>query len=1161
MSNRRKQYLIKQFSLSDIINENSTFSISSEGVAAKQSENFLFHMIVKMQNIESGELNDIISIKSGRNVLKEKKETLAGILNGGVTIGDKKYVFLDCSLSSSQHKQRKQYYINEQIYAKVMETITLGKKPALAVSSKYLTAVALMTTSCNLFNISDYIDNLDICVIPDLEYEIRGQKIVYKEDYHRTPEEEVQYQTYLKQLEEQREYQKALSDGKTKAEQKKISKREKGNMSTEKTSASWEKEGFQPQKEQADKPVSRVWASNIRKWRPCYTREQCEPITEFEFPVNRLTTGVDFIEDVKNVPINFADGTALMDESFAKRLSMSLTDEGGQLRFPYCKAFFSIIKLREWLKAEGSVLITDIFGDARPSDKIDILMTKSCFKAFLEKSEPSTNTEGCLFQNMAEYKQLIKKYGFDLFGVANYVHVPHFKYTKITYQMLLALNIKGIDLMMFAQDECEMINKAISIYSSNGQANWYDAHYLLAFLNMLHDEKNTDDNDQSEDENDVESDDEDVPADMDDTENVELTDTNAQWEEPVIQAIRLNKNMVFDPYVMKKILDRINYLINEMRLGKIYMPCNYYFATCHIPTLIDWAIHRDIKRINKMVPKEKAYMGTKSSLYVGMRNPVTSYSEATKISFEADTCKWTNHLRHVIQFGEGLFMPQMNMDYDGDKICLFSTEKDYKQAEVSWPVFYKGEMILSEDGKDEIDTYESIQESKQKRLEELNPQGKVTFADFVVKSLLQIDFADKATTEPVEFNKQAVIGFILNADDKTGQITDKTSQAENRLIAEQKLDKYEYAIRYGKYLQGLQIDASKSGLPVTISESFQYNYQRKPQFLRYRCGGKEYLYDQDYKSPLDWFAKDVLANYQKWVKEQINKNTHDRKEAQHIYNTTALLLSPNLNCDVVREYEKKLEPEYLTYRSEFKAIHAKYKMIDQYSKSDDAKERRKLKRQEYSDLNQKMREQIYQLCPNQSVVAQVAVNYAYKYSKENSGDTKNLRWQDNWNFAWMFPEGLLYHLWLNQDEEKIDVIRSDERSNYDLVLLDSYFTTSFVKRSYGHDEIKEIDGIDVPQEYLAREPESALELKNVMCKGLNTGLTIDDISERLFVGAVLALVKVNGYTQLWDEKGKIIGINYESLEQYSGGRVVVQRIFNQKRRTVQIDCSVEMSDL
>jgi hypothetical protein len=189
------------------------------------------------------------------------------------------------------------------------------------------------------------------------------------------------------------------------------------------------------------------------------------------------------------------------------------------------------------------------------------------------------------------------------------------------------------------------------------------------------------------------------------------------------------------------------------------------------------------------------------------------------------------------------------------------------------------------------------------------------------------------------------------------------------------------------------------------------------------------------------------------------------------------------------------------------------------------------------------------------------VNYAYKYSKENSTETKDLRWQDNWNFAWMFPEGLLYHLWLNQDEEKIDVIRSNERSNYDIVLLDSYFTTSFVKRSYGHDEIKEIDGIDVAKEYIAKKPESTLELKDIMCKGLDLGMRIDDISERLFVGAVLALVKVNGYTQLWDEKGKIIGINHEGLEQYSGGRVVIQRIFNQKRRTVQIDCSVEMSVL
>lgn len=1166
MSTKRKQYVIQQFSISDIADKDGTFSMSGEGAPVKQSENFLFHMIEKKWSPDSEVLKNVISIKIGRNAKKGEKEVLAHILNDGVTLGEKKFVFLDCSLSSSQHKTCKQYYVDSSIYDQVVEMMTLGKKPKMGVQGKCLTAVALMTTSCNLFDISDYIDNLDICVIEDLEYDISGNKIVYNTDYKRTPEEEKQYQDYLQQLGAINAYYETLASGKQKAKDKEIPKRKSGNKETERTISQWEKEGLRPKAEQADKPVSRVFAKKLYKSNPCYTKEQCEPIPdEFEFPVNRMTTGIDFVEEVKDVPLNFADGTALMDESFAKLLNMDLKSEGGQLRFPYCKAFFSIVKLHDWLKEKNAATITDIFGETHQSDKIDILMTKSCFKAFLEKGE-TENKDGCLFRNMEEYKSLIKKYGYDVFGVANYVHVPHSQYTKITYQMLLALKLSWFTIPLFAQDECNMINRAISIYSDEGEVDWKKAKYLLAFLHMLQDEKKSaeeilpdDDNPEDDtiaakfEEADDDDSEEETETENSDEDGEDSVDTNENWEEPIIQAIKLNKNMVFDPYVRKKILERIEYLIDEMRLGKIYMSCTYHFVTCHIPTLIEWAIHRDVKKIQQIVPKNQAFMGEAQGLYIGMRNPVTSYSEAAEINFEPDNGKWTNHLTHIIQFGEGLFMPKMNMDYDGDKICLFSTKTDYRQTDVSWLSFFKN-VTLKENP--EICVYERLMKTRTEMLEKLKAKGKVTFSNFLIPALPQINFADKGTADPIPYDKKAVVDFILKADDKTGHITDMTSQAENRMITEKNPQKYQYAIRYGKYLQGLQIDASKSGLAVSISDSFQYSYKKKPRFLRYKCGGNKWSYDLDYLSPLDWFADAILSHYDSWIKEQINANTKKRKEAQLVYNTTSLLLNPNLDCNIIREFEQKLEPIFLEYHSAFKTIIKKYKKIDAYSKSDNAKEQRKLKRQEYSELNQKAREKIYQLCSNQSIVAQVAVNYAYKYSKENTTEKQDLRWEKNWNFAWMFPEGLIYHLWLNQDKEKIDVSHA-KSSNYDFTMLDQYYAASTEQRRYEQSEISEISDITVPQEYWSKEPQQQIELKDVLCKGLDAGLTMADISERFFEGAILSLNLVNGYTQLWDDSGKIIGINHDELKQYSGGKVIIQRIFNQTKRTARIDCIVQ----
>lgn len=1065
MVNKRKQYSIKQFSLSDVNKDSMLEEKEGEKYEISQSENFLFYQCYnktlkrEIKSKESNVLDEIITIETGRGANDKQKEKLQKILQNGVTYQNKKYVFLDMSISGSQHKNVRQFFVQECLYSKILERITLNKIPKNTVTAKYLVAVALMSTSCNLIDIN--LDELDICIVDDLEFDIQGQHIVYNKEYERTPEEQESYEDIITYIEDEKDYRVLLGRGRKKAVDKKLPKRSKENISKQLTFRQLKEIGLRPKVDELESPITMTYAKGIYKYVPCWSKEQCETIPESkEVPVNRVTTGIDFVEDNNaTVPLNFSDGTGIVSFKLAEKLWMGLgtekSPEGFQLRLPYIKSFAPVVDIQSYMedeeikcsKDEKGHYITDIWGKKHYSNEIDLVITTSCFKAKLDFTEDEQKK--WLFTDINEYMALLKRYGYDKIGIANYVHIPKSEYTKVTYQMLLALNLKNVDLAMFAEDEGQMINKVLEIYKGD-EINWDDVKYVLAFLNILKDEKEkaeyVEDEDNAVDNNEELEQLEEVEEieEFEETDQAENTvqddemDTNDEWEEIAIQAIRLNKEMVFDAHIRKKILERITHMINEMRLGKILMPCNYYFATCHIPTLLNWIVHRDIERIKESVPNNVAIMGNKQGLYVGMRNPVTSYAEVAKIEIINDTCKYSRHLRNIVQFGSGLFMPRMNMDFDGDKICLFSTENNYKETKIRFLQHWQNKKFTIDDK--EVDGFTYTDKFLKKHLNKINSDGEVTIADFVVDTPCQVNYADKLTAVPKEFNKEAVIDFIVNADDKTGQITDKATQVENRALAIGDFQEYKYEIRYGKYLQGLQIDASKSQLEVKIAEAYDHKFHSKPQFLYYKNGGKKFRYDNEFESPLDYFATTLLENYLKnHVQKMINKNTKERKDSMLVGNTVALLRNNNLDLDVIKDVEDKIRDEFIKYRQEFKTIIKKYRNIDSYSKSDRNKELRKQKRVEFSKLNEETRAQLYEISDNPSLIATAAVNYAYKYSKENSKENKKIRWEKNYNFAWVFSEGLLYNLFLNQDEEKIDIELSDERSNYDFKMLDKYY--------------------------------------------------------------------------------------------------------------------------
>lgn len=1169
---KRVQYYVRQFSLANL-NENyeliATDDSNKEGIS--QSENFLFYQTYKKlkslelensnnenaKETEKNILKDIISIETGGGATKEMNERLEYILKNGVKLEDTKYLFLDVLLSGSQHKNVKQYFVNEKYYEALKEIITLNKIPKETVTAKFLTAVALMTTSCNLIDLD--LENLDICIIEDIEYETEPREIVYNAEYKPTDEEKEE----VSKMYEIIEYSHQCSVERAKAKERMAAKENntiphKKKDNGQYTESQWRKQGRRVKLDEIANPSSRHFVrKDTYKWYGYYKEEQTDPIPEDcnldLIKVSRVTTGIDFVKAKKPIPINFADGTGIITGKLAKQIKSQLGEihEGYQIRLPFIKSFSVVVpEFTVWIKSEykncckqdeKGYYILDLFNKKHYIDKIDLIITKSCFKAFLEKSEECKNIQGCLFKDFDEYNEFLIKYDFDKLGIANYVHTPKSKYTEITYQHLLALNIDNPAILTaFASKEIALINKVLNVYNGTEELDEDNIKFILAFLNILRDINKKDENKE---------------------------DSNNKFEDYAIQMISLNSQTIFDNHVRNKILQRIKILINKMRLGKILMPCNYYYATCHIPSLMNWIVNRDIDKFKKIVPQNRVFMGNMQGKCVAIRNPITAPSEVGLLEFGKDYCQYTENLKHIIQFGEGDYMMRMNLDFDGDKICLFDSKTNYRNMNFDFLHMYEDKTI---GGIPALNYYKDKYDEALYKINS-NVEEPIYLTDFIRKLPPQVNYNDKVTATPKEFTLENVVDFIINSDDKTGSITNKATQVSNRALAEKDYEKYEYEIMYGKYLQGLQIDASKSQLEVEIDDIYNFLYYKRAKFLYSNYGGNKNSYDNKITSPLDYFAEIIMEDYAEYVDELINTNTKIRKSSQVIINTTALLKNYNINFDYTNEYIKYLKPIYLEFKEKFQEINEKYENINKYSKSDESKELRKAKRKEYSDLFEATRDKVFALFNKKnkdnwkkaaSLIANAVTTIAYGLSKTNSKEDKEWRWEDNYTFAWVFGDCLLYNLWINQSKENpyISVTFGDENS-YDFKLLDNYFSVELLEDFIPQESIEEIKEFTISKKLLEKkeseEVKETIEIKSRHCMGLPSGLTTKDILEnRLAKGSIYKLKENKGYIQIWDDEGFVIGITGDDVRNYLEKEIVITDISNIKNKSLDIDFKI-----
>lgn len=1079
---KKRQYHIWQYKLDDIYENDGKLMVNfSEEEAINSSETLMLYILnekirerkyydsVEYKTDEKGnELRvkknfaPIMTVETGRSRNKEQTAKLQRLLSEGFYINTEPlghFVFLDNVLSGSQNKECRQIFVYEDYYEKLKEHISLGVEPKKCTVSKNLTRNALTTT--DVYLIPTDMKKLGICIIPDCEVPVYEDVNIVKQ-YTRTPEEEKLYEDLMAWIDADKEYYKkiksaseAVNSNECKIEKKTKENRQKG---TYKTVNQWKTDGRKVKAEELENPKARIYVDTKAKYYPLYIEEQTDEIKEDEtkeIPITEWSTGLQLYTDKSHKCIeNVFDGMGIISkklgDKFKEFIGTDYPITGYQLRIPAIKGFFPVVDFKAYFKKHNIEFITDMWGQPHKADEIDILTTESTFKAKLNVTgvkEDGSEKKEWMFKSIDEYKDLLVKYGYDVIGVSNFAKPVEEEFRRATYQLWLAININKLDLLALSNIQGDVIHKVLSIYRKD-EIDWQDIKYIETFLNLIQKEN---------------------------------ADTNLAKEcADAIKAIHINKKMVFDRKVIQTIKDVINKKLDDMCMGRFYVKGKYLYVTQDILAFLRYASaeNREQWEYSGFLGKKEFYCGGKiTGRNLLARNPIMSYSEIAKVDFvdyQGEDSEFIKHLDNIIQMPLGTEPDRLGgNDKDGDELFVLSTDYNLKDTRIEYLQNYNF-IVKKEDSenfnKNLLEVInQSLQDHFNKRFTE---KDTVTIEDYVVPSLVQVNDEDKATAPSKEWNKENIIQFILDSEDKTGVITDINTAIENIANEEGNLPKYALPIAIMKDLQGKMIDASKSGLfdQVVIPEVIKLKFRKKPQFMYYK-DGNEFNKDYSTKSVMDFFA-DRMKQFKEYVNKVMREDTNRKIKAQRFENIYNYLMNPELDGEEVQRVIEALDDVYSYFIKENRVLAILKSHINPYSSDDRYKREREIVDQKFKALYEKTKTDAEKVCCCPSLLATAAVRMTYINSKYNNQN-------DNYSFCWIIaPEGILQNIKMHEDKEKIYVVKADKKEQDVFEWLGEYYKTQVSNGEYPlkFDEEKDMS---IPVEYIRKVEEELSDIQDL----------------------------------------------------------------------------------
>ncbi|MET3212185.1 UNVERIFIED_CONTAM: hypothetical protein ABIC26_005207 [Paenibacillus sp. PvR008] len=801
----RNQYQIKMFHFNEITHVGDQLNAPQSSTRTITVSDSIYLDQLKRVIAESDpsiDVTEVIFMLKADQIDEDDPSQLAlfeRMLREGIYYNGRKYV--RSIKSPAMGRTQRTEFIQEKYAADLYKHITLGKMPPLTNIHKWEAALGVSRSAAQPVR---YIPR--IVVIPDYEKDTIIEDVWKVE---KCVEDSERQKLIFDEKTKQREYFKAKKELKPSKEQlhkleripnKTISwnSRTKSDpdQSEYKTFNGWDKHNRRVKLEAIPFPARSVMYDDLY---PCFSIEQTEEIPIIA--INEESIGFKRVEYPKyeNKNVQFFDGQGLMSFQFAERigqhLNLSYSPNAVQGRLPYMKGNFIRFDLMKWFNENNVTEIKDVFGESQPIiDKqgrpIDLILTKSCFKAWHQYSEGEAKPK-CLFENIAEYEELLQVHNHNHFWVANYAK-PAYQmnaYTPLTYQYIHALNLTLNDLFQLATPLINVIKRVLHGQKDDVHGKWLrDIAYTKAFLHML-----------------VQEDDEpkDIDEEPDEQEDEIERGQKKQFINEIIQAIDLNELMLYDGNVRKFIVKQAMLKVQEMLKGRIPIRGSYFYLTNDPIAFMEHASGYPVIGVLK---KNQAFMNRKRGMHALFRSPLTIFNEVGKLDFVQVHNRYLCHLDNVIVLNCcDLTLARLGLgDVDGDT-ALCTNDPTILKAVIDAPT------IINED--------------------------------------------DKKVAAPVSNNMDSIVKMELKSlHNLTGRCTNVNTYFQNLALEEGSLQARILENSVLKFLQGQIIDATKNGLEVEIPYVLDRLAIPMPYFFRFVNGGKAEDYQHSTKSPFNQFC-------------------------------------------------------------------------------------------------------------------------------------------------------------------------------------------------------------------------------------------------------------------------------------------------------------------
>ncbi|WEZ09562.1 hypothetical protein P5663_06875 [Priestia flexa] len=615
---KRKQLSIKEYHLNNVVIEDDKVIINNEGRTIEHFHNFFIKSIENI--LQSDITNDTYFILKfdGIEGDEEKLALYERILREGIYLNNKKYI--KSVKSPSMVRTQKTLFIIEGISEKVLEYVSLGKKPEKTVVSKLESAYGISLSSI-----------LTVNKLP---------KIVFVKDFNKTIREDVEVirdvpvnQLELAKMEAEIEEDKLLeekwNERKITDEQlAKLPMYDSKNAIDIKSKSQWYKSHRKILIDEIDKPEGH--GEYKGKKYPMYGIDQTKKI---EFPkINKDTIGKElhYLENHK-VPMTMFDGQALGSfewfNEVSKELGLKYTTNALQGRLPYFKGLIVRFDFKKWCKDNDVTTIIDLFGKSHNIDDIDIIATESCWKVFQDYTNGKKES---LFTSIDDWYEALDKYQFNEFGIANYAksEKKYGQFAKLNYQFIYALpNLTYDDLRSLSKPYEKLLYKV-----KQGK----DISYIKAFLNML-----------------------------------DKSDSEDKFTSKCLKILDIDERMMHDTKVYSFIVNQVKDQLKELCKGRITIRGGYRYLAQDPIAYMEYVAGKEVKGF---LDSYEVYKENTEGQHLLMRNPTTSPKEVVKANFINKNNEYVKHLDSVILTSvNDLLLPKFTADVDGDT-ALFTKE-------------------------------------------------------------------------------------------------------------------------------------------------------------------------------------------------------------------------------------------------------------------------------------------------------------------------------------------------------------------------------------------------------------------------------------------------------------------------------------------------------